>query len=296
MGDASVVIRRVDAHHHVWDILAVSDQPWMVPDTVAPIRRSFGIDEFAAEVRGNGVDSSVVVQTIAGITETEELLELAAASTLVAGVVGWVDVGAADVGDQLDRLLARPSGSWLVGIRSLAEYQPDPAWLARSAVLAGLREVARRGLCIDLLVLPHQLNAAVTATREVTEGRFVLDHLAKPQIAAGVFQPWARELSELAQRENVSAKFSGLVTEANWSTWTPSEIRPYVDHALSVFGPDRLIFGSDWPVCTLAASYRRIVDLAEDLIGHLSSDEQVSVFSSNASKIYELDIAGRGTS
>ena len=232
MGDATVVIRRVDAHHHVWDLLAVRDQPWMVPDAVAPIRRSFGIDEFAAVARCNGVDSSVVVQTIAGITETEELLELAAASTLVAGVVGWVDVGAPDVGDQLDRLLARPSGSWLVGIRSLAEYEPDPAWLARPAVLAGLREVAQRGLCNDLLVLPHQLSAAVTATREVTEGRFVLDHLSKPPIAAGEWQPWAGELSALARNDNVSAKISGLVTEADWSAWTPGGVRPYVDHAL----------------------------------------------------------------
>jgi L-fuconolactonase len=295
MGYATVVIRRVDAHHHVWDLLAVRDQPWMVPDTMAPIRRSFGIDEFAAEARGNGVDSSVVVQTIAGITETEELLELAAASTLVAGVVGWVDVGAPDVGDQLDRLLARPSGSWLVGIRSLAEYQPDPAWLARPAVLAGLREVARRGLCNDLLVLPHQLSAAVTATREVTEGRFVLDHLAKPPIAAGEWQPWAGELSALARNDNVSAKISGLVTEADWSAWTPGGVRPYVDHALSVFGPDRVIFGSDWPVCTLAASYGRIVDLADQFIEELSTDEQAAVLSANATKIYSLGNAGRGT-
>jgi L-fucono-1,5-lactonase len=295
MGDATVVIRRVDAHHHVWDLLAVRDQPWMVPDTVAPIRRSFGIDEFAAEARRNGVDSSVVVQTIAGITETEELLELAAASTLVAGVVGWVDVGAPDVGDQLDRLLARPSGSWLVGIRSLAEYEPDPAWLARPAVLAGLREVAQRDLCNDLLVLPHQLSAAVTATREVTEGRFVLDHLAKPPIAAGEWQPWAGELSALARNDNVSAKISGLVTEADWSAWTPASVRPYVDHALSVFGADRLIFGSDWPVCTLAASYGRIVDLADQFIEELSTDEQAAVLSANATKIYSLDNAARGT-
>jgi L-fuconolactonase len=228
------------------------------------------------------------VQTVAGVTETEELLDLAAASPLVAGVVGWVDVEAPDVGDQLDRLLERPSGSWLVGIRSLAEYQPDPAWLARPAVLAGLGEVARRGLCNDLLVLPHQLNAAVTATREVTESRFVLDHLAKPPIAAGEWQPWADELSALAQNDNVMAKISGLVTEANWSTWTTSDIRPYVDHALSVFGPGRLIFGSDWPVCTLATSYRGIVDLADHFIGELSNDEQAAVLGANATTIYSL--------
>jgi L-fuconolactonase len=294
MGYAAAVSRRIDAHHHVWD-LSVRDQPWMVDDAVAPIRRSFGIDEFEAEATRNGIGASVLVQTVADITETEELLDLAAESTFVAGVVGWVDVGAPDVGDQLDRLLARPTGSWLVGIRSLVQYESDPAWLARPAVSAGLREVAGRGLCNDLLVLPHQLGAVVEVTGEVSESRFVLDHLAKPPIAAGVFQPWARELSELAQHENVSAKFSGLVTEANWSTWTSSDVRPYVDHALSVFGADRLIFGSDWPVCTLASSYGRIVDLTEDLIGDLSADDQVAVLGANATKIYELDNAGRGT-
>jgi L-fuconolactonase len=287
MGDARVVTRRIDAHHHVWD-LAARDQPWMVADTMAPIRRSFGIDEYAAEAQSNGIDSSVVVQTVADITETEELLDLAAASTLVAGVVGWVDVGAPDVGDQLDRLLERPSGSWLVSIRSLVQYEPDPAWLARPAVLAGLREVAQRDLCNDILVLPHQLGTVVNATRAVPESRFVLDHLAKPPIAAGDWQPWADELAELAQQRNVSAKISGLVTEADWSTWTPGNIRPYVDHALSVFGPDRLIFGTDWPVCTLAASYRRIVDLAEHFIGELSTDEQDAVLGANATKIYSL--------
>ena len=287
MGDARVVTRRIDAHHHVWD-LAVRDQTWMVAEAMAPIRRSFGIDEFAAEATSNSIDASVLVQTVADITETEELLNLAAESTLVAGVVGWVDAGASDVGDQLDGLLARPTGSWLVGIRSLVQYEPDPAWLARPAVLSGLREVARRGLCNDILVLPHQLDGVVTVTREVPESRFVLDHLAKPPIAAGEWQPWADQLSALAQNDNVMAKISGLVTEADWSTWTPSDIRRYVDHALSVFGPNRLIFGTDWPVCTLAASYRRIVDLAEQFIGELSIDEQAAVLGANATKIYSL--------
>ena len=294
MGDARVVIRRIDAHHHVWH-LAVRDQPWMVAEAVAPLRRSFGIDEFASEAARNGVDASVIVQTVADITETEELLDLAAESALVAGVVGWVDVGAHDVGDQLDRLLARPTGSWLVGIRSLVQYEPDPAWLARPAVVSGLREVARRGLCNEMLVLPHQLNGFLAVAREVPEACFVLDHLAKPPIAAGQWQPWADELSALAQNDNVMAKISGLVTEADWSTWTPGEIRPYVDQAFSVFGPDRLMFGSDWPVCTLAASYGRIVGLAEHLIGDLSTDEAVAVFGGNSTKIYELDHDGRGT-
>ena len=176
----------------------------------------------------------------------------------------------------------------MVGIRSLVQYEPDPGWLERPAVLTGLREVARRGLCNELLVLPHQLNAVVDATRRVAESRFVLDHLAKPPIAAGGWQPWADQLATLAHNDNISAKISGLVTEADWSTWTPSDIRPYVDHALSVFGPDRLIFGSDWPVCTLAASYRQVADLAKVFVAELSAGEQAAVAGGNATAIYSL--------
>ncbi len=151
---------------------------------MAPIARSFGIDEFRSEADANGIAASVVVQTVTDVAETEELLDLAADNPRLAGVVGWVDLAAADVGDQLDQLQARPSGRWLVGIRSLVQYEPDPAWLKRPPVLAGLREVARRGLVNELLVLPHQLPAVLRAVRAIAESRFVLDHLAKPAIAA----------------------------------------------------------------------------------------------------------------
>jgi L-fuconolactonase len=279
---------RIDAHHHVWD-LAAREQPWMVGSEMDPLRRSFGIDEFVRLAQANGIAGSVVVQTVADIAETEELLDIAAAVPFVAGVVGWVDVGAADVSDQLDRLLARPSGSRLVGIRSLVQYEPDPAWLSRRDVLAGLREVARRDLCNELLVLPHQLDAVVGAVRALPESRFVVDHLAKPSIASGTWEPWAAEMAAVAEHENVVVKFSGLVTEADWGGWTPDDLRPYVDHALSVFGPRRLLFGSDWPVCTLAAPYHRIVELAELFIGALSHDEQVACMGGNAADVYLLD-------
>jgi L-fuconolactonase len=280
-------MRRIDAHHHVWD-LSVRDQPWMVADTMAPIRRSFAIEEFAAEATSNGVTASVLVQTVADIRETEELLDMAASLPLVAGVVGWVDVASPDVGDRLDQLLARPSGSWLVGVRSPVEYEPDPEWLRRPAVLAGLREVARRGLVNELLVVPHQLTEVMTVVGEVPESRFVLDHLAKPDIASMVWEPWAADLAAVSQRDNICAKFSGLVTEASWSDWTISDLRPYFDHALATFGAERLVFGSDWPVCTLAASYPRIVDLAEQLTARLSPDERVAIFGGNAAAVYEL--------
>jgi L-fuconolactonase len=287
MDDIGLMSERIDAHHHVWD-LAVRDQPWMTGDGVDPLRRDFGIDEYIAEAQQNGIAASVVVQTVAVVAETEELLDLAAATSHVIGVVGWVDLGAPDVGAQLDRLLARPSGAWLVGIRSLVQYEPDPDWLARPAVLHGLREVAARGLVNELLVSPHQLGAVAGAASEVGESRFVLDHLGKPAIATAMWEPWATDLTVVAQCENVSAKISGLVTEADWSGWTADDVRPYVDHALSVFGPDRLLFGSDWPVCTLAASYERIVELAATFVDALSAGDRAAVLGGNATKIYSL--------
>jgi L-fuconolactonase len=260
---------------------------------MTPLRRSFGITEFEALAKANGMTASVVVQTVAEVAETEELLDLAAATPLVAGVVGWVDIAAADVGDRLDRLLARPSGSWLVGIRSLVQYEPDPDWLSRRSVVAGLAEVAARGLCNELLVLPHQLGAVLSAVCEVAESRFVIDHLAKPPIASSSWEPWATQLAAVARRHNVSAKISGLVTEADWSNWTAGQLQRYVDHAVTIFGPERLLFGSDWPVCTLAASYQRIVDLAGQLVSTLSIDERARIFGGNAAELYSLDHSSR---
>jgi L-fuconolactonase len=286
------VTERIDAHHHVWD-LAVRDQPWMTGEVMAPIARTFYIDEFVAEAEASRISQSVVVQTVTEIAETEELLDLAAATKGLAGVVGWVDLAAAEVGDQLDQLLARQSGRWLVGIRSLVQYEPDPAWLARPAVRAGFREVARRNLVNELLVVPHQIGAVIDAVGSLEEGCFVLDHLAKPAIATASWEPWATGLADLAARENVSAKISGLVTEADWTNWRPDDVRPYLDHALSVFGPDRLLFGSDWPVCTLAASYWQVVELAEEFIADLSTGEQATIFGGNAAEVYALNDASR---
>jgi L-fuconolactonase len=286
------VTERIDAHHHVWD-LAVRDQPWMVGDLMAPIARNFGIDEFTSQTVANGIATSVVVQTVTEIAETEELLDLSAATRQVVGVVGWVDLASAGVGDQLDQLLARPSGRWLVGIRSPVQYEPDPAWLARSAVRAGMREVAERDLVNEILVVPHQIDAVVDAVSALPESRFVLDHLAKPAIATASWEPWATGLADLAARENVSAKISGLVTEADWTKWKPDDVRPYLDHALSVFGAGRLLFGSDWPVCTLAASYRQVVELVQGFVADLSNDEQAAILGGNAADVYALDDSSR---
>lgn len=278
---------RVDAHHHVWD-LAGRDQPW-ITDDMAPLRRTFGIDDLAPAATAAGITATVVVQTVPDVSETQELLDLAAATPLITGVVGWVDLAGADVADQLDRLLAAPSGSWLTGIRSIVQAEPDPAWLTRPPVLDGLRTVAARDLAFDLLVRSDQLEASAGAASAVPEGRFVLDHLAKPGIAARTWEPWATQLAELASCENVVAKLSGLVTEANWSDWAVDDLRPYVDHTLELFGPERVLFGSDWPVCTLAAPYEQVVATAEALIDGLGIDDQEAILGGNAVTVYRLE-------
>jgi L-fuconolactonase len=278
---------RIDAHHHLWD-LSARPQPWMVGAEMAPLRRDFGAADLRAAVAGHDIGGTIVVQTVADVAETEELLDLAELEPLIAGVVGYVDVAAADVGEQLGRLLHRASGGWLVGVRSLVQYEADPNWLCRPDVLAGLRAVATHGLVHDLLIRPHQIEAAVEAVSIVDEGSFVIDHLAKPNIADAQWEPWAAGMTALACRDNVTAKLSGLVTEASWATWTDDHLRPYVDHALAAFGPARLMFGSDWPVCTLAATYDRLVESITGLTSMLSLDERAAVLGGNATAVYSL--------
>jgi L-fuconolactonase len=281
------VIERIDAHHHVWD-LTVRAQDWIRGEAMAPIARSFDVSELAVSAARHGIDGSIVVQSVADIEETEELLDLAGKERLVRGVVGYVDLTANDVGDQLDRLRERASGSALVGLRSLVQDEPDPDWLQRPEVWRGLRHVADRGLAFDLLIKPHQLPAAVATVAQLSDMRFVIDHLAKPAIGAGAWQPWATQMTRIAAFENVVAKVSGLVTEADWRSWTPSDLVPYVDHALEEFGAGRLMFGSDWPVCTLAAPYSVVVETTESLLAGLSEHERALVFGATAATVYGL--------
>jgi L-fuconolactonase len=280
-------VRRIDAHHHVWD-LAVRDQPWMVGDALAPLRRSFGYADLAGALAEHGIDGTVVVQTVGAPEETPELLALAAGPTAVAGVVGWVDLTAPDVGNRLAALRAAPGGERLVGIRHQVQDEPDPEWLCRADVRRGLRAVAAAGLPYDLLTLPGQLPAAEATARALPEARFVVDHLSKPPIAAGALEPWATRIRALAAHPNVSCKLSGMVTEADWSAWTVDGLRRYADVVLDAFGPARVMFGSDWPVCTLAATYAEVVAAAQALTAQLSEDERAAVFGGTAAAVYGL--------
>ncbi|GAA1764410.1 amidohydrolase family protein [Luedemannella helvata] len=279
---------RVDAHHHVWDF-GVRDHPWIDPDSMAAIHRDFALADLAPVAAAAGVTATVLVQTVPLAAETPEFLALAAdGDGLVAGVVGWVDLTAPDVADALAALRAAPGGERLVGIRHPVQSEPDPGWLARPDVRRGLAAVADAGLVYDLLVRHHQLPAATEAVRALPELRFVLDHLGKPPVAAGGLAPWADDLRALAACPNVAAKLSGLVTEDDWAHWTVERLRPYADVAIDAFGPDRLMFGSDWPVCLLAASYADWVAAADELTSAFTPTQRAAFRSATARHWYNL--------
>ena len=275
----------VDAHHHIWDP-AAARHAWL--DGLPALNRPFSLADFERAGAPEGVAASVLVQVLASPEETAGFLALAAASDLVAGVVGWADLTSPAVADEIARRRAGRGGDLLAGIRHLVQDEPDPDWLGRPDVRRGLRAVGAAGLPYDLLVRPGQLPAALAVTGALGDVRFVLDHGAKPDIASGRLEPWASLIRDLAARPNVSCKVSGLVTEAG-PGWRPGQIAPYIDHLLDCFGPGRLMFGSDWPVCTLAAGYAEVVAVARDaLASRLGPAELHAVFAANALSAYRL--------
>ncbi|KMS76343.1 amidohydrolase [Streptomyces viridochromogenes] len=274
----------VDAHHHVWD-LSVRDQDWITGPELRPLRRNFTVADLAAEARVAGIDRTVLVQTVTVPEETPEFLALAAEHELIAGVVGWTDLTRPDVAEELARLRELPGGGYLKGIRHQVQGEPDPEWLLRADVRRGLAALTDAGLVYDLVVLPHQLSACVKAAADHAGLTFVLDHLGKPPIASGEREPWETAVRSLAALPNTVCKLSGMVTEADLASWRVDDLRPYADVVLDAFGPGRLMFGSDWPVCTLAASYGQVLDTARELTG--ASDRR-QIFEATAIRVYDL--------
>ncbi|KUL22629.1 amidohydrolase family protein [Streptomyces regalis] len=275
----------VDAHFHVWD-LSVRDQDWI--DEHSPLRRNFTIKDLTPEARAAGVDRAVLVQTITVPEETPEFLALAAEHELIAGVVGWTDLIRPDVADELAGLRELPGGEHLKGIRHQVQGEPDPQWLLRADVRRGLAAVADAGLVYDLVVLPHQLPACVKAAADHPGLTFVLDHLGKPPIASGALEPWETAVRSLAALANTVCKLSGMVTEADLASWSVEDLRPYADVVLDAFGPQRLMFGSDWPVCTPTAPYGEVVSVARELTAGLDAAERAEVFAGTATRVYAL--------
>ena len=278
----------VDAHHHLWNPRRRA-YAWLSAPELAPIRRPFGLEDLEREAAPAGVDQAVLVQTVPELSETEEFLAAAGGSGgLIAGVVGWLDLTTPGVADTIARLRAGVGGDRLVGVRHQVQDEADPAWLLRPDVGRGLSAVGAAGLVFDLLVRVMQLGVARTVITRHPQLPFVLDHAAKPPIASGGWEPWASGVRALAAFPNVYCKLSGLVTEAAWDRWSATQIRPYAEHVLDIFGPHRIMFGSDWPVCTLAASYQSVYELAEQLTAGLEPAERHAVFHATAVEVYRL--------
>lgn len=284
----------IDAHHHLWDIAArdhrwlEGDQPWATDDELARLRRSFTLGDLVPLAAAAGVTGTVVIQTVAEPWETPDLLALSAdAGGLLAGVVGWTDLTAPAVADEVAGLRALPGGAFLCGIRHPVLAEADSGWLAEPAVLRGLHALAAAGLSFEIMTPPHQLPAAVTAARSVPELSFVLDHLGGPPIGSGQEGrngPWAAAIRSLAALPNVTCKLSGVHS-------TParaSDLRPCYETVLAAFGPDRLMFGTDWPVSTLAATYGQVCDMYRELTAQLSAAEQDMIFDHTARRVFGL--------
>lgn len=277
-------MQRIDAHQHFWKYTP-AEYGW-IDDAMAAIRRDFLPEDLHAEIAAAGIDAVVSVQARQTVAETEWLLGLAEANRWIAGVVGWVPLVDADVEAQLERLAAHPR---LKGVRHVLQGEPD-AYMEREDFNAGLSRLARHQLAYDILILHHQLPAAIRLVDRHPEQVFVVDHIAKPPIRAAEVQPWAQQLAELARRPHVSCKLSGVVTEADFTCWTEDQILPYMEAALEAFGPQRLMFGSDWPVCRVGIRYADWVQTVERFAARLSADERRSLFHDSAVRAYRLDV------
>jgi L-fuconolactonase len=286
----------VDAHHHLWD-LSVRDQPWLADPELAPLRRNFTLGDLEPIADAEGVTSTVLIQTVNDAAETPEMLALAAASDLVAGVVGWVDLAAPDVADAIGALRALPGAAFLAGIRHPVLFEPDPQWLARPEVLRGLAAVATAGLAFDLVVTVQHLPAAVVAAASLPEVTFVLDHLGNPEVGWPVDEQWAASVAELAALPNTACKLSGILGVpapggapglAGHTAASVAHMRPYYEIALSGFGPDRMMYGSDWPVSTLGSPYERVIGAARVLTAGLGTADRTAIFGGTARRIYGL--------
>jgi L-fuconolactonase len=282
----------VDAHHHVWD-LAAHAQPWLELPGHEPLLRNYSEADLRPLASAAGVVATVVVQTVIDPAETPELLAVAAASDLIAGVVGWTDLQSPDVDDLLAALQERPGGHLLRGIRHPVLVETDPDWLRRPAVLAGLSAVGAAGLCYDIVITADLLPAATEAAAASPGLTFVLDHLGNPRIGPRPDELWMSGIRAMAALPNAVCKLSGVLSEPPHEQDAAagddvSHLIPYYEIVLAAFGPDRMMFGSDWPVCTLSASYADVVGAALALTSGLSPIERTAIFGGTARRIYGL--------
>ena len=273
---------RLDAHQHFWSY-DPAQYPWIPAGS--PLQRDWLPDDLAALQHPLALQGSIAVQARQSLEETRWLLALADRFPRIRGVVGWVDLRAPDLATVLRELSAHPR---LVGVRHVAQDEPDDLFLAREPFIHGVAQLAQFGLAYDLLIYARQLPAAITLARALPDQRFVLDHIAKPDIRAGSLDPWRAHIAELASLPNVHCKLSGMITEADHKHWQPADLLPYLQTVLAAFAPDRLMFGSDWPVCLLAGSYQQTFELVATFLSALPADQQESVLGGNCARFYGI--------
>ncbi len=274
---------RIDSHQHFWRYNS-DEYPW-IDASREPLKVDYMPPDLEPLMQAAGIDGTVAVQARQNLRETDFLLDLADQYDFIRGVVGWVDMRADDVEAQLERLATHPR---MVGVRHIVHDEADDRFMLGGNFLRGLAKLKACDLRYDLLLFPRHLPIAIDVVQRFPEQPFVLDHIAKPFIKDGLLEPWERDIRQLAANDNVWCKVSGMVTEAAWGGWTQADYRPYLDVVFDCFGIDRLMFGSDWPVCTLSGSYSQVVGIVETYISALSADEQAKIMGGVASKFYNL--------
>ena len=275
---------RLDSHQHFWKF-NVAEYGWMKSDW--PIRRDFLPSDLQPLLQQHAFDGAIAVQARQSLEESRWLLKLADENSFIKGVVGWVDLRSEKVVEQLAELARHPR---FVGVRHVVQDEPDERFLLRPDFVRGLKELKQFNFTYDLLLFPHQLPAAIELVRLLPEQRFALDHLAKPAIRDGAIDAWSKNIRELANSPNVFCKVSGLVTEADWVNWKSADFKPYLDTAFEAFGEDRVIFGSDWPVCLLAGNYEKIFSLINSYAQQLGSSVRSKLFGDSATQFYGIKI------
>ena len=271
----------LDSHQHFWKY-DVREYAW-IDESMSLLRRDFMPEDLQTELRRNGFDGCIAVQARQTIKETEWLLELAGRHSFIKGVVGWVDLSSPEVRFQLQRLCRNPK---LTGIRHIVQSEPDDRFLLQPDFLRGIALLAEFNLTYDVLIYTRHLSVAAEFVSRFPQQRFVLDHLAKPQIREHGLADWSRGIRQVAKSPNAYGKLSGLVTEADWTKWTEGDFAPYLEVAFECFGPERLMIGSDWPVCTVAGNYSRVMDIVKNYLMRFSADAREAVLGKTANEVY----------
>ena len=274
---------RIDAHQHFWQYNS-EEYSW-IDDAMSILRRDFLPPDLKPELDAAGFDACIAVQARQTLAETRWLLALADKNPFIAGVVGWVDLRVENVREQLANFARNPK---LVGVRHVVQGEPDDRFLLRPDFLRGIAALEEFHLAYDILIYPRHLPVAIEFVQRFPRQRFVLDHLAKPFIKAQTTEPWAKHIRELAKFPNVFCKISGMVTEADWKSWRPRDFSPYLETVLESFAPDRVMIGSDWPVCKVAGTYRHVMSLVIDFLADYPEDERNKILGGTAQQFWRL--------